>query len=594
MEIKIPDIPSKPGIYMFKNAREQVLYVGKAKNLRNRIKSYFNKSSSLDSRKFSLVKETKDISYIVTDNELEAFVLEANLIKQYKPKFNIVLRDDKNYPYIKLTINEEWPRLEVVRRFVRDGALYFGPYVPAGAMRDTIDFIRKNFQIRDCSIDFKDNIKPCLQYQIGRCSAPCAGMITKSEYMKTINNVKLFLNGEKKSLIRNLRKKMIELSGQMRFEEAAIIRDKINSIEKTWESQKIVSSEMEDNDIIGIYKGENGTAFKVLFLRKGLIIGSKDYFIRGSQSLNDKELIQSFIVQFYSKDILPSKEIIVEVLPEDVKSIEKWLTSKSGENVKIITPDSDRKKELLKMASENAKYLLGSKSGYKVEQTLQELMRRLNIAEMPEYIGAFDISNISGTEAVGSFIVWSKGEFVKKMYRRLKIKTVHRADDYAMMREAVGRIINNLEGNVPDLIIIDGGRGHLETACMVFEEHKDILKKKPLIISIAKKPDRVFLSSSDVVINLEDRSPSSLLLKSIRDEAHRFAISYHRKLRGEEMLRSPLERIKGIGKKRRLELLKVFGSIKRIRDASIEEIANLKGFNRKLAEEIKQYIGRRE
>ncbi len=594
MEIKISDIPKNPGIYMFKNVREQVLYVGKAKNLRNRIKSYFNKSSSLDSRKAALVRETKDISYIITENELEAFVLEANLIKQHKPKFNIILRDDKNYPYIKLTINEEWPRLEVVRRFVKDGALYFGPYVPAGAMWDTIEFIRKNFQIRDCSIEFKDRMKPCLQYQIGRCSAPCAGMITKNEYMKTINNVKLFLNGERKSLIKNLRKKMIELSGNMRFEEAAIIRDKISSIEKTWQSQKIVSPEMEDNDIIGIYKAEKGTAFKVLFLRKGMMIGSKDYFIKGSKNISNKELIQSFIIQFYSKDILPSKEIIVEVLPEDVKSIEKWLGSKSGENVKIIMPDSDRKKELLNMATENAKYLYNSKSSYNIEQTLQELKKRLNIFEVPEYIGAFDISNISGNEAVGSFIVWSKGEFRKEMYRRLKIKTVHQVDDYAMMREVVGRIINNLQGNMPDLIIIDGGRGHLETACKVFDEHQDILNKKPLIISIAKKPDRIFQISSDVVINLEDRSPSSLLLKSIRDEAHRFAISYHRKLRGEEMLRSPLENIKGIGKKRRLELLRVFGSIKRIRDARIEEIANLRGFNRKLAEEIKQQIGRTE
>ncbi len=593
MEMKISDIPTNPGIYIFKNDKEQVLYVGKAKNLRNRIKSYFNKSS-IDSRKSALVKETKDISYIVTDNELEAFVLEANLIKQHKPKFNIILRDDKNYPYIKLTINEEWPRLEVVRRFVKDGALYFGPYVPAGAMWDTIDFIRKNFQIRDCSVEFKDNMKPCLQYQIGRCSAPCAGMITRNEYMKTINNVKLFLNGERKSLIGNLRKKMIELSKQMKFEEAAIIRDKINSIEKTWESQKIVSPGMEDIDIIGIYRGENGTAFKVLFLRKGLMIGSKDYFIKDSQSLSNKELIQSFIIQFYSKDILPAKEIIVEVLPENVKSIEKWLKSKSGENVRILMPDADRKKELVNMASENAKYLYNSKSGYNVEQTLQELMKRLNIVEVPQYIGAFDISNISGNEAVGSFIVWAKGEFRKEMYRRLKIKTVHQVDDYAMMREVLGRVINNLEGNVPDLIIIDGGRGHLETACRVFEENQDILKKKPFIISIAKKPDRVFLPLSDVVIDLEDRSPSSLLMKSIRDEAHRFAISYHRKLRGEEMLRSPLESLKGIGKKRRLELLRSFGSIKRIRDATIEEIAHLKGFNRKLAEEIKQNIGRTE
>lgn len=346
MGINISDIPKNPGIYMFKNAKEQVLYVGKAKNLRNRIKSYFRKTLSTDSRISALVGEVKDVSYIVTDNELEAFVLEANLIKQHKPKYNIILRDDKNYPYIKLTINEEWPRLEVVRRFVKDGALYFGPYVPAGAMWETIDFIRKNFQIRDCSFEFKDRMKPCLQYQIGRCSAPCAGMITKNEYMKTINNVKMFLNGERKILIKDLKKKMLELSEQLKFEEAAVLRDKINSIEKTWESQKIASPEMEDNDIIGLYKDENGTAFKVLFLRKGLMIGSRDYFIKGSKNLNDRDLIQSFIVQFYSKDILPAKEIIVQVLPEDEKSIEKWLSLKRGDNVKITVPKSGIKKNL--------------------------------------------------------------------------------------------------------------------------------------------------------------------------------------------------------------------------------------------------------
>lgn len=244
------------------------------------------------------------------------------------------------------------------------------------------------------------------------------------------------------------------------------------------------------------------------------------------------------------------------------------------------------------MAKENARYLFNSKSSCSIEQTIEELMKKLNIVKIPQYIGAFDISNISGNEAVGSFIVWSKGEFIKEMYRRLKIRTVNQIDDYAMMREVIGRIINNLEGNIPDLIIIDGGKGHLDAASKVFEEYKDILKKKPLIISIAKKPDRIFQSTSDTVISLEDRSSSSLLLKNIRDEAHRFAVSYHRKLRAKEMLNSPLESIKGIGKKRRLELLKVFGSIKRIRDATIEEISKVKGFNKKLAEQIKQQIGR--
>lgn len=592
MPAKISSVPSKPGVYIFRDARDKVLYVGKAKDLRSRLRSYFQQSSQLDMRKTAMMKEVRDFSYDVTANELEAFVLEANLIKQYKPRFNVILRDDKNYPYLKLTVNEEWPRLEIVRRIRKDGALYFGPYVPTGSMWETLAFIRRNFQIRDCAYSLEKTMRPCIQYQMGKCLAPCAGHISREDYLKLIDDIRLFLSGGKKELIEGLERKMLKRSEQMRFEEAAIIRDRIKAIERAWESQKIVAPELGDTDVIGFYREGREVSFKMLFIRNGIMIGSKDFFLRNIGDVSDRELMQTFITQLYSQDIIPPSSIITAVLPEESKSLEKWLSRRREGIVKISSPKSGKKRELVAMAAENAVFTWREKKEVKTGELLDELREKLGLEKKAEDIGAFDVSTISGSEAVGAFVYWAGGMFQKERYRRLRIRTVKGVDDYSMMQEIIGRIIANLEGDLPDLVIIDGGKGHLETARKVIGMNLHALKEPPMLIAVAKDPDRAFLTTSDEPVDLEDGRQSSLLIKSIRDEAHRFAISYHRKLRRKGLLRSPLEGIPGIGKKRRLALLRVFGSMDNVRSASVEEIEKVKGFNRKVAENLSSALRR--
>jgi excinuclease ABC subunit C len=593
MLTKVSGIPSKPGIYVFRNAKQRVLYVGKAKNLRNRLKSYFQKAAGLDARKTAMMREAGEMTYIVTGNELEAFVLEANLIKQYKPKFNIVLRDDKNYPYLKLTVQEEWPRLEVVRKVKKDGALYFGPYVPAGSMWETLAFVRRNFRIRDCNYLLDKPMRPCIQYQMGKCLAPCAGLISRKEYLKLINEIRLFLSGGKKDLMDRLEKKMLKLSEQMRFEEAAGIRDRIRAIERAWEQQKVVDPELGDIDVIGFWREGNGASFKVFFIRNGVMVGSRDFFLRKIGDTSDRELMRTFITQLYSREIIPPSEIITPLLPEESGSLRMWLSRRKEKPVRILSPKSGRKRDLVAMADENARFASIAPKEAKADD-LRDIQERLKLKAQPKDIGAFDVSNISGNEAVGAFIYWADGIFRRDKYRRLKIKTVQGVDDYSMMEEIVGRIIHNLEGDLPGLVVIDGGKGHLETVRKVFEKNIAAISKIPELIAVAKDPDRVYLIASDEPVNLEDGRQSSLLLKSIRDEAHRFAIGYHRKLREKRLLQSPLEKIYGIGKKRRLELLRVFGSIENIKNATIDEIAKLKGFHKVIAENLLRELRRTE
>jgi len=583
---KHPGIPSKPGVYLFKNEKERVLYVGKAKDLSNRLRSYFQKSSHLDPRKAAMMKNVNDFSFIVTDSEFEALALEANLIKQYKPKFNVILRDDKNYPYLKLTVNEKWPKLEVVRRIKKDGALYFGPYVPAGSMWEILTFIRRNFQIRRCRYSLDKPMRPCIQHQMGRCSAPCAEEISREEYLKLVNEIILFLRGEKRGLLEELEKKMLRFSEEMRFEEAAQMRDRIKALHRAWESQKVVAPELGDIDIIGYYKADSMVSFEVFFIRNGIMIGSKDLTMKNIENLPDKKLMHSFISQFYSKEIIPPSDIITPFLPAGVKSLEKWLKQRKGEAVKISVPETGKKKELLLMASENAKIRMREKKETTIEDLLMEIKEKLGLEKSPDDIGAFDVSTISGNESVGAFVYWKGGEFSKDLYRRLRIKTVQGIDDYAMMGEIVERIIKNFDGNMPDLIIVDGGKGHLEIAKRVLDKNRALFPELPMIIAIAKDPDRAFMPDSEGPVDLNDGTSSSLLLKRIRDEAHRFAIGYHRKLRVKGLMESPLEKIPGIGKKRRLTLLKHFGNIEAIRNATFDEITKLKGFHKGIAENL--------
>ena len=584
MTLELSKVTRKPGVYIFKGAREKVLYVGKAKNLRNRLRSYFQDSASLDPRKAAMVRMVKDFSFIATGNELEVLLLEANLIKQYKPKFNIILRDDKNYPYIKLTVTEQWPRIEVVRRIKKDGNLYFGPYVPSQAMWEALAFIRRNFLIRTCGYSLDKPMRPCVQYQMKRCSAPCAGLISMEEYKKIIDDVILFLKGEKKELLQKLEDRMHTLSEEMRFEDAAKIRDRIFKLRRAFESQKVVSPELGDIDVIGYCREGDDIAVNVLFVRNGTLIGAKDFFLEKVLTSDNSEMMHSVIEFFYAKEIIPPEVILVNVMPESARSLKAWLKKKKGEAVNIEVPADGKKMGLLHMANENARLHFGTKKKSIFDETLKILKDRLHLTKVPSSIGAFDVSTIQGSESVGAFIYWENGEFKKDNYRHLKIKGVLGVDDYAMMHEIVERVLRK-EHLIPDLVVIDGGKGQLEVARKVMGD----LDIKTDLIAVAKKPDRAFLIN-DEIIDLEDRSSSSLLLKKIRDEVHRFAISFHRKLRDKRLMESPLEKIPGIGKKRRLELLRHFGSIDNIRKATVDEIAKIKGFNKKVAEKVVERI----
>jgi excinuclease ABC subunit C len=593
----LADIPPTPGVYMMKGAKERVIYVGKAKNLKNRLRSYFHDSATLDTRKARMVREVKDIDYIVTKNELEALVLEANLIKRFKPRYNIILRDDKNYPYLRLTINEDWPRLEVVRRVGNDGSLYFGPYVPAGTMWELLRFIRRNFPIRSCRYNLERPFRPCVQFQMGRCLAPCAdGRRSESDrkrYMEVVEDVKRFLHGEKKELLKGLQERMQSLADNLRFEEAAEIRDRVRNVERAWESQRVIAPELGNRDVIGLYREGDYASIFMLFIRNGMVIGQKDFFLRRLKGIEDKELVASFIEQFYSKEMLiPEKIIIPFELDTHMQSL--WLSSRKGNDVKIGIPENEDEEDILRMAIDNAIHSFKSHREKRVDQGIYSIKELLNLKTIPQRIGAIDVSNISGSEAVGAFVVWEDGSFVKEDYKLFRIRTVEGIDDFAMIGEVTGRYLRNVmddKGRIPDLILIDGGKGQLDSALRSMEPFS--LPVEVAAIAKAREGypvDRIFLPGRKDAVPLEPDRPSTILLQRIRDEAHRFAIGYHKKLRKKRVLESPLESIKGIGRARRLILLRHFGSIDAIRKASIEEIASLKGMNRKVAEHLKRSL----
>ncbi|KJU83117.1 excinuclease ABC subunit C [Candidatus Magnetobacterium bavaricum] len=600
---KLETVPALPGVYMFRDVRERVLYVGKAINLKGRIRSYFHRRNQLDLRKSTMMTIVNDFSFIVTDNEVEALALEANLIKQYRPKFNVILKDDKNYPYIRITVTQQWPRLEIARKLSHDGDVYIGPYVSSRGMRETLEFVKRCFPLRTCRYKIENLTRACLQYQIGQCSAPCVGLITKEAYDAHVRDCTEFLKGARADLLDRLKKRMYELSDDLLFEEAAKYRDKIRAIQGAWEMQKVVAQEFGDIDVIGFYRPSEGdidaeahqgvasmpsaAMINVFFIRSGLLIGVKDFFIRDTQGLPYKELIHSFIVQFYNKEILPPAEIIVRKKPSRLSTLGKWLSKRRTSVVNITTPCDEKRAEVLNMADNNAATSFKLKLGLSDTHVLEELTARLGLSHPPEGIGAFDISTISGDLSVGAFIYWAWGGFKKHLYRHVRIKTVAGQDDYAMIRETVLRVANNLKGSFPDLVVIDGGTGQLQSAMAAIDEL--VSAGHPIqasLVALAKDPDRVFIPGRDGHVGIDDSMPSSLLLRRIRDEVHRFAITFHRKLRDKKFLQSPLEKIKGITRQKRLELLKHFGSIEAIKNATVEEIASLNGISKRLATNI--------
>lgn len=580
-------VPPKYGVYIFKDETGRVLYVGKAKNLRARLRSYFQPRASLDERKQAMVGKVRDFSWLVTDTELEALALEANLIKEHKPRFNIILRDDKNYPYLKLTVKEKFPRLEVVRKIIKDGSLYYGPFVPAGAMWETLAFIRRHFNIRPCRYRLEKPMRPCIEHQMKKCLAPCGGGMSLEDYARGVEDVRLFLEGRREGLLGDLEKRMHMLAQKEMYEDAAKLRDRIDAVKRAFAHQKVISPELGDMDVIGHARDGDNCAFQVFFIRAGLMIGARDFYLGDCPGGGLDELLHGFVEMFYSKEIIPPGEIVLEKRPVGAAALSKWLAGKRGKPVRFTIPKEGRKRELLGLAMQNASERLRAQRAAFEPKSLDALKERLGLAHTPASIGAFDVSTISGAEPVGAFIFWAEGEFKKDLYRHLKIKGVAggKMDDYAMMGETVMRVLSDLGPRRPELVIIDGAKGHLEAAAAALKG----IEHPPELVAVAKEPDRVF-TRAGLALGIEDSAPSSLLLRRLRDEAHRFAISFHRKLRGKKFLASPLEAVKGIGKNKRLALLRRFGGIDAIRKAAVEEIAEVEGIDRKLAQAVKDAL----
>ncbi len=587
---KFNSLPDAPGVYLFRDKRGRVLYIGKALSLKKRVSSYFGESSGGPERLQigPMVEQIDDLEFILTENELEALILESNLVKTHKPRYNIVLKDDKHYPFLKLDPNDPFPWVQVVRRITDDGALYYGPYVPATAMWDVLALVNKTIPLRKCrSIEGR---KLCLEYHLGRCLGPCEGLIGQKEYGELVDQARLLLEGKDQELTRRIEQRMHQAAEALEFEQAAKYRDQIASLRQVFERQKVISPRGEDQDVFGLAQ-EGGEAQVQLFLiRRGRLIGRETFsFQLGAETTGG--LLTSLIKQFYlgSRDI--PREILLSHPLEDAPLIAAWLTSRANRLVELLVPKRGRKARLVQMALTNAQesLALSLRSSQSREQALKELQEALGLRVPPRRIEAYDISNISGTLAVGSQVVWEDGKAKKSAYKRYKIRTVEGPDDFAMMAEVLRRRLQKAQQMpLPDLILLDGGRGQLNAALSAARE---LGLQSLQMVSLAKEEELVFHPGRPKPIALPERSRARQLLQQIRDESHRFAITYHRNLRGKSALRSLLDDIPGIGPRRRRALLTRFGSLRGLREASVEELRRTAGISESLATTIHDVLG---
>ncbi len=593
-------LPHKPGVYLFRDDSRKVIYVGKASNLYNRVRSYFTSQPTIPKLR-RMIPQISDIDFFITDSEQEALILESNLIKKYRPLYNVRLKDDKSYPYIKVTLYEEWPRVMLTRRLKEDGSRYFGPFANAGSTRQTMNWINKIFPYRTCNkvITGKDK-RPCLKYHIKRCAGPCIGAVSKDEYRDIIDQVILFLGGKQEQVIRKLKTEMNRASASLEFEKAASLRDQIQSLERLIGDQKVIYSRKVNEDVIAVARQANTACAQVFFIRGGKLLGKEHFVLEGVSDEKPGKIITTFVEQFYNASADIPAGILLQTEPEDKALIEGWLQSKIGHRVKLTVPRRGTKKQLVEMVAGNASEMLEqlqlkwlADSG-KTGAALEEIKIRLSLQGMPKRIECYDISNIHGTSAVGSMVVFEDGQPRSSHYRRFKIKTVSGIDDYAMMREVLRRRFGHGTqstgeswGVIPDLILIDGGRGHLNTVLQLM--HEMGIDSVPLS-SIAKENEEVFIPNATDPIILPRNSQGLYLLQRIRDEAHRFAISYHTRVRRKAAFASPLDQVPGIGPKRKKALIKKFGSIKGIKAASSDELASIPGMTESLAERLKDYL----
>ncbi|MCD6451170.1 MAG: excinuclease ABC subunit UvrC [Acidobacteria bacterium] len=586
LKAKLASLPKEPGVYLFKNERGEIIYIGKAKSLKNRVPSYFHQPA--DPKQASLASEIADIDFIVTGSEVEALILENNLIKKEKPRYNVLLRDDKNYPYLKLTVNEDYPRVMLVRRVRNDGALYFGPYVPGGLARKTLKLISRYFMIRQCNREIgKKRYQPCLNYQIKRCLAPCAGLVSREEYAEAVEDVKLLLRGKNRELIDKLKEKMERASANLEFEKAARFRDAIALIERISERQRMAMTSFDEEDYFGYYEQEGMLSLEVFHVRRGLVVGRREFFFEELPMADYARFLSSVIEQYYLEQHFIPRRIYVPLEPEGKELLEEWLSERREGKVVITVPQRGKKRGIMELAIENARIALANRIGGE-EGELAHLKRDLSLPKLPRRIEAFDISTVFGADTVASLVVFIGGKPAKEEYRHFKIEPSGKPDDYKAMAEVVLRRYRRVleeGGELPDLILIDGGRGQVNAACSSLTTLDiDFIP----VIGLAKEEELIYKLEEKEPIRLMDNSPSLKLLQRIRDEAHRFAITFHRRKRRERTITSELMKIPGVGKKRMEDLLTYFGSVDRVREASLEELAPIVG--RRQAEKIIAYF----
>ena len=600
LEDKLASLSAQPGVYLMKDGAGNILYVGKALSLRSRVRSYFQTSSDQPIKTRVLVSKVADFDYLITATEKEALILESNLIKKHKPRYNVNLKDDKHFLYLKFTVKEEFPRLIFVRRVEKDNDLYFGPYASANAVRETLQIIHRLFPIRKCSQRiFKNRIRPCINYQLKRCLAPCCYEVDQEEYNKIVKKVLLFLRGQDRELISQLSAEMKEESKNLNFERAALIRDEVKAIEKTLEKQKIVSTRFIDQDVISYFRKDSQFEVFILFIRQGRMVGNQSFSFRNVE-LEAEEVISSFITQFYGEGKYIPDEVVIPLRLENQNLIKEYLSERKGKRINLIFPQRGDRRDLLTMAFENAKLMLETREikSETVRRTTGKIKESLHLQREPRIIECFDISDLFGKEAVGSMVRFEEGEPRKQKYRHYKIKTVDQADDYGMMYEIIKRRLTKgvEDQDLPDLLIVDGGKGQLQVACQVMKglgitnDIDTIGLAKSKFQDFAKGPEKVFLPGRKDPLILSKHGSALHLLQRIRDEAHRFAVTFHRKLRAKKQIASPLDDIPGIGPIKKKNLLLHFGSLKKIEKVGVEELLQASSISRKDAENIYNYF----
>lgn len=592
---KLQLLPDKPGVYLMKNEDGRIIYVGKAINLKNRVRSYFQSSRNHSPKVRAMVEKIATFEYIITASEIEALILECNLIKRHRPRYNISLKDDKTYPYIKVTLAEPYPRVHITRRVMKDGGRYFGPYTNAGAVHETLRLLKKLFPIRSCRR--MDSPRPCLEYHIKRCLAPCTSKVSSEQYHQMIEDICLFLEGRSDQVVRSLESKMIEAAEDFRFEQAAKLRDQLVAVKKVQEKQNIVTGS-GDQDVIGMARVPNNVCMQVFFIRSGKMVGRDHYLLRGSESEEDNAILTAFVKQYYARAAFVPREVLLPFAPEEQELLTEWLSEKKESKVMLHVPQRGTKKDIVTMACDNARLVLDEEEKKRLpneaedEDVVEELRRYLGLVKPPYRMECFDISHTQGTETVASMVVFEGGRAKKSDYRKFRLRTVEgKPDDFRSMEEVVLRRYRGLVEPLPDLIIIDGGKGQLSSALKII---RGVGLTDVPVVGLAKQFEYIFREGESDPVILPRHSKALYLVQQIRDEAHRFAITYHRKLRAKRNLASVLDHIVGIGPKRRQSLWKTFGSLDAMREASVEELAKADGMNHVSAQAVYDFFRIRE